>query len=205
MIGVCGGSGSGKTTLALRLVDALGPDVATCISFDSYYHDYSALTVDERAGLNFDHPASLDVELLIDHLRALRAGREVAVPVYDFVNHTRSGDLDVVAPRRFVIIEGILLFSFPQVRAELDYLVFRDCDEVTRAERRYRRDVSERGRTPESVRHQWVSNVQPMHEIHVEPFARYADLVTTHDQELDDVVAAIATSLSSEGRLMSPS
>ena len=195
IVGVCGGSGSGKTTLANRLVDALGPGQAICISFDSYYRDLAGLTVEERARVNFDHPDSLDVAMLVDHLQRLRAGDAIAVPHYDFVNHTRSGDIDLVEAHRFVVVEGILLFAFPEIRAELDVLVFRHCDEATRAERRLRRDVSERGRSPESVREQWATTVQPMHELHVEPYARYADVVTTADQELDDVVADLARSL----------
>ncbi len=191
LIGVCGGSGSGKTTLAKRLIDALGPDDAVGVSFDSYYRDLAHLTVAERAEVNFDHPDSLDVEMLVDHLQSLRSGGEVAVPHYDFANHTRSGDIDLVTPERFVIVEGILLFAFAEIRHELDVLVFRDCPEETRAERRLRRDVTERGRTPDSVRHQWATTVQPMHELHVEPFARYADVVTTQAQELDDAVAAV--------------
>ncbi len=191
LIGVCGGSGSGKTTLAQRLIDALGPDDAVGVSFDSYYRDLAHLTVAERAEVNFDHPDSLDVEMLVDHLQSLRSGGEVAVPHYDFANHTRSGDIDLVTPERFVIVEGILLFAFAEIRHELDVLVFRDCPEETRAERRLRRDVTERGRTPDSVRHQWATTVQPMHELHVEPFARYADVVTTQAQDLDDAVAAV--------------
>ncbi len=197
LVGVCGGSGSGKTTLAHRLVDALGPGQAICLSFDSYYRDLADLSAEERAMVNFDHPDSLDVTMLVDHLRQLRDGREIAVPHYDFVNNTRSADIDLVAPHRFVIVEGILLFAFPEIRAELDVLVFRQCDEATRAQRRLRRDVSERGRSPESVRRQWATDVQPMHELHVEPYARHADVVTTQDQDLDDVVRALAGSLRS--------
>ncbi len=191
LIGVCGGSGSGKTTLAQRLVHSLGPDDAVCMSFDSYYRDLAHLTVDQRAEINFDHPDSLDVEMLVDHLQSLRSGGSVAVPHYDFANHTRSGDLDLISPQRFVIVEGILLFAFAEIRHELDVLVFRHCPEDTRAERRLRRDVTERGRTPDSVRHQWATTVQPMHELHVEPYARYADVVTTQAQELDDAVTTV--------------
>lgn len=191
MIGVCGGSGSGKTTLAQRLVHSLGPGDAVCLSFDSYYRDLADLTVEQRALVNFDHPDSLDVAMLVDHLQSLRAGDEVAVPHYDFANHTRSGDLDLIDPRRYIIVEGILLFAFAEIRRELDVLVFRECPEETRAERRLRRDVTERGRTPDSVRVQWATTVQPMHELHVEPYARYADVVTTQDQELDDAVSAV--------------
>jgi uridine kinase len=201
MIGVCGGSGSGKTTLARRLVDELGHDNAICISFDSYYRDHSHMTVEERAKVNFDHPDSLDVPLLVEHLAALSDGREVAVPVYDFATHTRSGDIDIVQPHKFVIIEGILLFAFEEVRDRLDYMIFRDCPTDVRAARRFKRDVQERGRTPESVRVQWATTVQPMHEVFVEPFAAHADLVTTHGLDLDDVVGDIAESLRQGGPL----
>lgn len=200
LIGVCGGSGSGKTTLAQRLVETLGSEDAIGLSFDSYYRDLADMSPEERTTVNFDHPDALDVDMLVDHLQQLRNGREVAVPDYDFVNNTRSGDLELVEPRRFVIVEGILLFAFEQVRAELDVLVFRHCDERTRADRRLRRDVAERGRSPESVLAQWVTNVQPMHELHVEPYARYADVVTNQDRPLDLVVAEIAALLHSTER-----
>ena len=197
LVGVCGGSGSGKTPLAQRLVEALGPAAALGLSFVSYYRDLADMHPEDRTSVNFDHPDSLDVAMLIDHLQTLRRGREVAVPRYDFANNTRSGDIDLVHPRPFVIVEGILLFAFAEIRQELDVLIFRQCDEATRADRRLRRDVIERGRTPESVRAQWAETVQPMHEQHVEPYARFADVVTTPDQTLDDAVAAIASRLRS--------
>jgi uridine kinase len=195
MIGVCGGSGSGKTTLAHRLAEALGPDQATCVSFDSYYRDYSQLTVEQRARVNFDHPDSLDVDLLVNHLQQLKAGHEVAVPVYDFATHTRSDHIEMVQPRPFVLIEGILLFAFEEIRHHLDHLIFRHCPDEVRAARRFERDVKERGRTPESVKAQWAETVLPMHRRYVEPFAEYADVVTTHGQDLDEVVAGLAKQL----------
>ncbi len=202
LIGVCGGSGSGKTTLAQRLVEALGPNAATCVSFDSYYHDHSHLTVEQRAEVNFDHPDSLDVELLVSHIKSLKAGHEVAVPVYDFATHTRSGDIEMVQPTRFVIIEGILLFAFPEIRDNLDVLIYRDCPTEIRRRRRYARDVAQRGRTPASVRSQWATTVQPMHEIYVQPNAEHADVITTHEMELDKVVESLADALRSGGPLL---
>lgn len=195
LVGVCGGSGSGKTTLAQRLVGSLGVEQAICLSFDSYYRDLADLTVEQRALVNFDHPDSLDVAMLVEHLQSLRRGNEVAVPDYDFANHTRSGDIEIVEPHRFIIVEGILLFAFAEIRDELDVLIFRYCDEQTRADRRLRRDVTERGRTPESVRAQWATTVQPMHELHVEPYARHADVITTQDQDLDTVVGDLTSTL----------
>jgi uridine kinase len=201
IIGICGGSGSGKTTLANRLVDRLGPDEACGISFDSYYRDFAHLTVEQRAEINFDHPDSLDHELLIEHLGQLRHNETVAVPHYDFASHTRSGDLTLVEPASYVIIEGILLFAFAEVRELLDHRIFRHADTDVRAERRLARDVVERGRTPESVRHQWQNTVQPMHERYVEPFAAHADVITTPDQELDAVVDQLHGALAGGGPL----
>ena len=179
--------------MARRLVEMLGPDVAGYISFDSYYRDHSHLTVEERAAVNFDHPDSLDVELLVSHLAAVRAGHEVAVPVYDFATHTRSEDIQIVDATDFVVIEGILLFAFEEIRDQLDYLIFRDCPEEVRAARRLKRDVRERGRTPESVRTQWETTVRPMHDVYVQPFAQYAHRITTHGvEELEDVLPDIA-------------
>ena len=195
LIGVSGGSGSGKTTLARHLVERLGHDRATRISFDSYYHDLSHLTTAERALVNFDHPDSLDVELLVDHLSTLKADREVAVPVYDFATHTRSGAVQMVEPRRYVVIEGILLFAFAEIRAVLDLLVFRDCPDDVRAARRRKRDVVERGRTPDSVVTQWDTTVLPMHRIHVQPYARHADLVTHHGEAIEDAVGDVIASI----------
>lgn len=195
LIGICGGSGSGKTTLAARLVDALGATRASRFSFDAYYRELSHLSVEQRAATNFDHPDSLDADLLVEHLIRLREGRDVAVPVYDFTTHARTDDLDLVSPRPFVIVEGVLLFAFPEIRQQLDFRVFRQCAEQVRADRRFQRDVVERGRTPESVRHQWQTTVQPMYEIHVEPYAEHADLVVDGEDDLDLAVATVAAAL----------
>lgn len=195
VIGVCGGSGSGKTTLARRLADALGPDRTTSLSFDSYYRELSHLTEAERAQVNFDHPDSLDVHLLVDQLDALRRGEAIGVPVYDFTTHTRSGEIELVEPTEFIVIEGILLFSSEPVRDRLDQLIFRDCPADVRFQRRLERDVLERDRTPESVAEQWAATVEPMHQVFVQPYARYADLVTHHGDDLDRVVDTIAAAL----------
>ncbi len=204
LIGVSGGSGSGKTTLARRLVERLGSDRAVGLSFDSYYKDMAHMTTEQRAEVNFDHPDSLDVDLLVEHLTVLKAGGEVAVPVYDFANHTRSGDVDLVQSVDFTVIEGILLFAFVEIREMLDHLIFRDCPDQVRAERRMRRDVRDRGRSPTSVEVQWRTTVLPMHHIHVQPYAGYADLVTHHGEEVDDVVEAVAASLTRGDAVLRP-
>lgn len=188
LIGVCGGSGSGKTTLAHRLVDHLGRDQAQALSFDAYYRDFAGIPAAERSQLNFDHPDSLDDGLLVDHLKRLRQGSEIPVPVYDFAHHTRSADIELVEPTPYVIVEGILLFAFAEVRQQMDHLIFRHVEADVRAKRRLTRDVVERGRTAESVKQQWRKTVQPMHERFVEPFAAHADVITTPDQPLDQIV-----------------
>lgn len=181
--------------MAKRLVDRLGPTRACGISFDSYYRDLAHLRVEQRAQVNFDHPDSLDHRLLIEHLELLRDNQTIAVPEYDFATHTRSGGLTLVEPKRFVILEGILLFAFGEVRDLLDHRIFRQVDTGVRAERRLARDVNERGRSRESVMRQWNETVQPMHDRYVEPFVAHADVVTTADSDLEDVVEQISKEL----------
>lgn len=193
IIGLCGGSGSGKTTLAQEVTSLLGRHRATSISFDSYYHDLSHFRLEERALVNYDSPASLDVELLTDHLESIRRGRDIAVPVYDFSTHTRSGRLDLVEPTDFVVIEGILLFAFPEIRELLDVRVFLDCPADIRFRRRLRRDVEERGRTEDSVRRQWHQMVNPMHNLHVQPHAEHAHLVVAHGRRPPENASTIVT------------
>ncbi len=202
IIGVCGGSGSGKTTLSSKLVEQLGDHRTACLSFDSYYHDFSHLSPAERAEVNFDHPDSLDEELLLAHLDALRSGSSIGVPTYDFASHTRSDEIQLVGPAEYVVIEGILLFSSPLVRERLDHLIFRDCPSGVRFERRMLRDVETRGRTPDSVEAQWKTTVQPMHEIYVEPHAAFADLVTRHGYDLERAVDRIVEALELEKPLV---
>ncbi len=178
IIGLCGGSGSGKSTLAAELARLLPDSQVLC--FDSYYRDLGHLTLAERAQVNFDSPESLDAELLIDHLVALAQGKSVAVPVYDFATHTRSDDVIMVDARRHIILEGILLFAFPEIRRLLDVRVFLDCPTALRLARRVERDVEERGRTEQSVVEQWNTTVEPMHRLHVEPNANHAHIITQH-------------------------
>ena len=181
IVGVCGGSGSGKTTIARLVAAELG---ASRVAFDTYYKDQSQLTLEERAGLNYDHPDSLDVDLFTHHLDELAAGRAVEAPVYDFSTHTRSDRVDRAEPTPIVIVEGILLLSFPEIVDRLTFKVFRDCPEKVRFARRLGRDISERGRTEASVYYQFESTVKPMHDEFVQPSLHCADLVTLFDEEL---------------------
>ena len=175
MIGVVGGSGAGKTTLVWSLADRLGADVSV-LWFDEYYHDLVHLTPDERALVNYDHPDSLDVDLLVSHLDGLLAGRPAEVPVYDFTTHTRTGTTRRVEPRPVIVVDGILVLAFPVIRERLDVSVFVEAPAEVRLARRLDRDVRERGRTPESVRTQFAATVAPMHDAFVSPCRDLADL-----------------------------
>ena len=175
MIGVVGGSGAGKTTLVWGLADRLGADVSV-LWFDEYYHDQVHLPPDERALVNYDHPDSLDVDLLVSHLDGLLAGRPAEVPVYDFTPHTRTGTTRRVAPRPVIVVDGILVLPFPVIRERLDLSVFVEAPAEVRLARRLDRDVRERGRTPESVRTQFAATVAPMHDAFVSPCRDLADL-----------------------------
>jgi uridine kinase len=177
VVGIAGGTGSGKTTVAHKLASAMPPGRCMILEHDAYYRDQGHLAPDERARINYDHPASLDSALLVEHLRALRDGRAVEVPIYDFATHTRGRETRAVAPARVVIVEGILVFTEPALRELMDLKIFVDTDPDIRLMRRIRRDLEQRGRTFQSVRDQYYATVRPMHIEYVEPTKRWADLI----------------------------
>jgi uridine kinase len=177
VIGVAGGSGSGKTTVVRRIIDSLGPDQVAVLDHDRYYRDRSDLRLEERAALNYDHPDSLETDLMVRHLHELKSGRTVDVPRYDFARFARLPDREAVAPRRALIVEGILVFTDKPLRDLMDIKVFVDTDADTRFIRRLIRDVADRGRTMESVIEQYQATVKPMHLDFVEPSKRYADVI----------------------------
>ena len=197
IIGVAGGSGSGKTTVVREIVRALGPDRVTLIQHDSYYLDRSGMTPAERAAVNYDHPDALETALLVDHVRDLLRGRPVRVPVYDFATHTRTADAVEAAPRRAVIVEGILVLTDPELRALMDIRVFVDTDADLRLIRRLERDVAERGRSIQSVVAQYLDSVRPMHLEFVEPSKRYAHLIVPEGGENTVAVDMLITKLRS--------
>jgi uridine kinase len=177
IVGVAGGSGSGKTTVVRRIVESLGNDQVTVLEHDRYYRDRSDLRLEERAALNYDHPDSLETDLMVRHIEALRRGEPVDVPVYDFARYARTTATETAQPRRAIIVEGILIFTDAALRNLLDVKVFVDADDDIRFIRRLRRDVAERGRTMESVVEQYLNTVKPMHLDFVEPSKRYADII----------------------------
>ena len=177
VIGVAGGTGSGKTTVAEAIVARIGSDRIAYLQHDSYYRDLSGV---ERARLlhhNFDHPDALESELLAEHVRQLKANRPIAVPVYDFTRHVRTGATRTVAPRGVVLVEGILIFTEALLRDLFDIKIFVDTDADLRFIRRLRRDLVERGRSVESVITQYLETVRPMHLEFAEPSKRWADLI----------------------------
>ncbi|MCS6827967.1 MAG: uridine kinase [Caldilinea sp.] len=177
VIGVAGGTGSGKTTVSRRIWEAVGRECIAYIQHDNYYKDQSHLTAEQRALTNYDHPDSLETSLLVEHLKALRAGRPVDIPIYDFSIHNRSKQTLRVEPARVILVEGILIFVEPTLREMMDMRIFVDTDADIRFIRRLRRDMVERGRTLDSVVKQYLSTVRPMHMEFVEPSKRYADII----------------------------
>ena len=176
IVGIAGGTGSGKTTVARRVREGVG-ERSAMIQHDWYYHDQSHLEIEERALLNFDHPDSLDNELLVEHLRQLKSGRAVEVPQYDFTRHARAEQTMCIRPLPVIVVEGILLFAIPELREVFDIKLYVDTDADIRVFRRVRRDIRDRGRDFETIREQYYRTVRPMHLEFVEPSKRWADLI----------------------------
>jgi uridine kinase len=177
IIGVAGGTGSGKTTVANAIIERVGRERIALVQHDAYYRDQSGKPFEVRARVNYDHPDSLETELMIEHLKQLLAGQAIEVPVYDFATHTRKGETRRLDPRPVVLVEGILIFVDRTLREMFDVKVFVDTDADIRIIRRLQRDMEERGRTFESVITQYRETVRPMHLEFVEPSKRYADVI----------------------------
>jgi uridine kinase len=177
IIGVAGGTASGKTTVSRKILDTVGPDQLAYIEHDAYYRDLSHLPLDKRREMNFDHPDSLENELLIAHLQRLLAGETVTIPVYDFATYVRTGQLKHLEPRRVILVEGILIFADKKLREMMDIKIFVDTPADLRFIRRLKRDVLERGRSVDMVIEQYLSTVRPMHLDFVEPSKQHADVI----------------------------
>lgn len=203
VIGIAGGTGSGKTTVANMILEQVGSDEIAFLPHDAYYRDLSERTQEERAQVNFDHPDSLETELLIEHVRELKAGKAIHLPSYDFKTHTRTAATIPIEPQPVIIVEGILIFVEPELRVLFDVKIFVDTDPDIRFIRRLQRDINERGRTTQSVIKQYLKTVRPMHLEFVEPSKRYASVIIPeggfNQVALDMVVARIQSMLQEQG------
>lgn len=177
IIGVAGGSGSGKTTVVKHIINTIGEENIVLLQHDSYYRDLKHLPFEERSKQNFDHPSSLETELMIRHLEALKEGYHVEVPIYNFAKHIRKEDTKVVYPKKVILVDGILIFSEKGLRKQMDIKLYVDTDDDIRLMRRIRRDILERERSLENVLAQYEEYVRPMHLEFVEPSKRYADII----------------------------
>lgn len=177
LIGVAGGSGSGKTTVANNLVKAFKAEDATLVEQDAYYRELINMTLEEKAKVNFDHPDSIEFELLRKHIVALKNGESIDRPIYDFTTHSRKEGSVKINPSKIIIVEGILIFAVPEIRELLDVKIFVDTDADEMILRRIERDMNERGRSFESVKDQYLTTVKPMYLEFCEPSKRYADVI----------------------------
>ncbi len=176
VIGIAGGTNSGKSILVRQIGEMFGQQVSL-LSHDFYYKRHDNLAIEEKAQLNYDHPSAFDTDLLIEHVKALKAGNSIQHPVYDFTIHNRIDKLEEVKPSKVIIVEGILIFENKELRDLCDIKLFIDAPADIRILRRIKRDVVKRGRTIESVMNQYINTVRPMHELFVEPTKRYADII----------------------------
>ena len=199
VIAIAGGTGSGKTTVANAILEQVGADRIAYLPHDAYYKDLNDLPPAQREAVNFDHPYSLESDLMIQHINDLKSGKPVELPIYDFTTHSRTSERLHVEPQPVIIVEGILIFVEPQLRELFDVKLFVDTDADIRFIRRLQRDITERGRTTDSVIKQYQSTVRPMHLEFVEPSKRYADLIIPeggyNQVAMDTVIARIESLL----------
>jgi uridine kinase len=202
VVGIAGGTGSGKTTLAEVLLDSVGRDQLAYLPHDAYYRDQKQLPLEERAKVNYDHPDSLETELLIAQINTLKEGQAVEMPVYDFTTHSRKQETVHVEPKPVILVEGILVFVEEELRRLFNVKIYVDTDADIRFIRRLRRDIEERGRTVNSVINQYLRTVRPMHLEFVEKSKRYADIIVPEGGlnvvALDMVIARLQSLLSGE-------
>ncbi len=195
IIGIAGGTGSGKTTVTKRILDSIDPQRVVVLQHDSYYKDLSAFNGLPPEQINFDHPSTLETELLVAHLRALRAGTAVDQPIYNFATYRRMPETKRVEPRDVIILEGILIFVAPELRELMDIKIFIDTDADERLIRRIRRDTMERGRSIDSIIQQYCSTVKPMHLEFVEPSKRWADIIIPRGVENTVAIDMVVTKI----------
>ncbi|MFD1063498.1 uridine kinase [Winogradskyella litorisediminis] len=196
IIGIAGGTGCGKTTVVNKLIEELPEGEVVVISQDSYYQDTSHLSYDERVKINFDHPRSIDFDLLVKHLNLLKDGKTIEQPVYSFVKHNRTGDTVLTKPRKVVIVEGILILTNPEIRELFDIKIFVHADSDERLIRRLKRDISERGRDIDEVLNRYQTTLKPMHQQFIEPMKEYADIIIPNNRYNTVAVDIVKTIIS---------
>lgn len=177
IIGIAGGTGSGKTTVVNQIIEELKNEEVDVISQDSYYQDTTHLTFEERKKINFDHPKSIDFELLVSHLKDLKAGKNIHQPIYSFKEHNRTGETIEIEPRKVIIVEGILILTHPEIREMFDIKIYVHADSDERLIRRLKRDIAERGRDLEEVLNRYQTTLKPMHQQFIEPTKEFADII----------------------------
>lgn len=177
VIGIAGGTGSGKTTVVNNILQKIDAEEVNVLSQDNYYHDNQHLSLSEREGLNYDHPKSIDFELLRRHIKALKNGKNIEQPIYSFVTHSRTGEYTIIKPKNVLIVEGILVLTDTELLKEFDLKVFVHADSDERLIRRIRRDTKERGRNLEEILHRYQTTLKPMHNNFIEPSKNEADLI----------------------------
>ena len=192
---VAGGSASGKSTVVKEILKHTSKDQVIIINHDDYYHNQDHLTMEQRRKINYDHPSSLDNDLLYDHLRQLLEGKSVEKPVYDFLKNTRSKETETITPKPIIIVEGILVLVEERIRSLSDMNLYVELDDDVRFIRRLKRDIEERGRTMDSVITQYLSTVKPMFHRHIKPTKRHADVIIPNDPKHDVAVDLVATKI----------
>ena len=194
IVGIAGGTGSGKTTVVRKIIERLPPEEVAVLPQDAYYRDNSHLPLEERQEINFDHPASIEFPLLVDHLRQLKAGRPIQRPVYSYLTCTRAEETVPIEPKHVILVEGILILTDEELRNEMDIKVYVDADADDRLSRVIQRDIRERGRSVEKVLERYDKTVKPMHLQFIEPTKRYADIIVPQGGN-NEVAINILTSI----------
>lgn len=194
IIGIAGGTGSGKTTVVRQIMDELKNEEVDVISQDSYYQDTSHLSMEERKKINFDHPKSIDFDLLVAHLKELKTGNSIEEPIYSFREHNRTKETRTIQPRKVIIVEGILILTHTDIRDMFDIKIFVHADSDERMIRRLKRDINERGRDLDEVLWRYQTTLKPMHQQFIEPTKEFADIIiptNRHNTVAVDIVQTI--------------
>ncbi|MFC2109737.1 uridine kinase [Bacteroidota bacterium] len=195
IIGITGGTASGKSSLVSKLKETYSDDFLEIISQDSYYKKTDHLSIDERIALNFDHPDSLDFDLLVKHITTLKSGKTIEQPIYSFVEHNRTLNTKKVLPKKLLIIEGILILNDKRLLNLMDYKIFIDAPENDRLQRRLNRDIEHRGRTKEEVTKRYLNTLKPMHDLYIEPCKKKANMIIFNGNKTNNAFELLKSSI----------